>query len=188
MTQNKKDIIIRTLLNIASEDGKLTIEEISKRSHIPGTTIKKNFENGINGIVEYIYLNIVHEVNEKLFKFDVNDLSLETFSSILLPILWQHREAAHIIYTTNLPFRLLSSISHSTWAWAGERFDYLVEKHGLSHSFTGLDLLKYFNACLISVLTLWLGARIPIDIELFKPKFIFLMSNSLENLVYENID
>jgi AcrR family transcriptional regulator len=187
MQLTKKDIIVRTLLNIASENGKLTIEEISKHSNIPRITIKKHFKNGISDIVESVYLDIVREVNEKLFTYDVDELSLETFSDILLPVLWIHRDPLHIIYSSQLPFPPLTSISQETWDWAGQRFDNLAKKHGLYPSFSGFDLLKYFNACLISILTMWLGQRIPIDIELFRPKFLFLMSNSLDNLIYRNI-
>ena len=44
-TKDTKEIIIRTLLNIASESQKVTIEEISKRSRITRTTIKNNFNS-----------------------------------------------------------------------------------------------------------------------------------------------
>lgn len=40
MTKDTKEIIIRTLLNIASESQKVTIEEISKRHTLPAQRLK----------------------------------------------------------------------------------------------------------------------------------------------------
>nr|WP_282674310.1 TetR/AcrR family transcriptional regulator [Lactococcus cremoris] len=52
MTKDTKEIIVRSLLNIASENGKINIEEIAKRSHITRTTITNNFKNRVPSIVE----------------------------------------------------------------------------------------------------------------------------------------
>ena len=188
MAKVTKQIIIRTLLNIAAENNKLTIEEISKRSGIPRSTIKKNFPDDINGIVEYIYIGIVREVNQTLLQYDVNDVSLELFSNIFLPILWKHREEAHIIYTSPLPFQLIDQISAETVEWAGDRFNKLVIEHDLAPNFSGIDLLKYFNAHLVAILTLWLGVRFPVDIEKFKPIFLYLMRTPMKDLIYKGID
>lgn len=83
MTKDTKEIIIRTLLNIASESQKVSIEEISKRSHITRTTIKNNFKTGIPGIVEYIYLNIVDEVNERLLQYNCITVKMLLLNSLL---------------------------------------------------------------------------------------------------------
>ena len=127
MTKDTKEIIIRTLLNIASENEKLTIEEISKRSHITRATIKRNFKAGVPAIVEYIYLNIVDEVNERLLQYKCEEVSLELLADILLPVLWQHKEEAHIIFGSQLPFRLIGPISYRTWKWAEKHFNSLIK-------------------------------------------------------------
>jgi len=188
MAKDTKSIIIRTLFNIAAENGKLTVEEISKRSYITRTTIKSNFPTGIPGMVEYTYLNIVHEVNERLLTYKFEEVSLELLADILLPVLWRNREAAHIIFSSTLPFRMIDTISDETWEWGKERYDAMIKKHGLANYFSGRELLKYFNAQLIAVLTLWLEADIPIDIELFRPKFLFLMKTSVNELIFKEID
>lgn len=188
MAKDTKKIIARTLLNISSENGKMTIDEISKRSYITRATIKNNFEKGIPGIVEYIYLNIVDEVNEVIFRYKVEELSLEIFSSVLISTLWKHKEEARIIYTTQLPFKLIGPISERTWNWAEARFNTLVKDHGLAPHFSGQDLLNYFNAQLIAILTLWLSADIPVEPHIFQEKFLFLMSTSVKSLIYKDID
>lgn len=111
MTKDTKEIIVRSLLNIASENGKINIEEIAKRSHITRTTITNNFKNGVPSIVEYIYLNIVDEVNQQLLLYNCEEVSLEILADIMLPILWKHKAEAHIIYSSQLPFRLIKTIS-----------------------------------------------------------------------------
>lgn len=174
MTKDTKEIIVRTLLNIASESQKVTIEEISKRSHITRTTIKNNFKSGVPGIVEYIYLNIV-------------DVTIELLADLLLPVLWQHKEEAHIIYSSQLPFRLIEPVSDRTWKWAEKRFNFLIKEHGLANYFTAQELLKYFNAQLITVLTLWLEADIPIHLDKFRPKFMFFMNASINELIFKGI-
>lgn len=183
MTYKKKEIIARTLLNIAAEQGKITIEEISKRSHISRNTIKNNFENGIIDIVKYMYIQIINEVNTTLLKYDVNKLSLEDFADIVLPVFWNNREKARIIYISNLPFRLLDDICQLTWNWCEDKFNKLVIVHGLEQEMSGFDLLIYFNAQLISIFTFWLSVPLPIDVENFKPKFLFLMNISIIDLV-----
>ncbi|KST86991.1 putative transcriptional regulator [Lactococcus lactis subsp. lactis] len=185
MTKDTKEIIIRTLLNIASESQKVTIEEISKRSHITRTTIKNNFKTGVPGIVEYIYLNIVDEVNERLLQYNCEDVTIELLADLLLPVLWQHKEEAHIIFGSQLPFQLIGPISDRTWKWAEKRFNFLIKEHGLANYFTAQELIKYFNAQLITVLTLWLEADIPIAYEKFRPKFIFFMSTSINELIFK---
>ncbi|OAZ15817.1 hypothetical protein V425_12040 [Lactococcus lactis RTB018] len=50
------------------------------------------------GIVEYIYLNIVDEVNERLLQYNCEDVTIELLADLLLPVLWQHKEEAHIIF------------------------------------------------------------------------------------------
>lgn len=60
-------------MNIASENKKMTIDKISKRSHITRTTIKNNFNIGSLGIIEYIYLNIVDKI---IFKYNIEELSI----------------------------------------------------------------------------------------------------------------
>lgn len=187
MTKDTKEIIIRTLLNIASESQKVTIEEISKRSHITRTTIKNNFKTGVPGSVEYIYLNIVDEVNERLLQYECEEVSLELLADILLPVLWQHKEEAHIIYSSQLPFRLIEPVSDRTWKWAEKRFNFLIKEHGLANYFTAQELLKYFNAQLITVLTLWLEADIPIHLDKFRPKFMFFMNASINQLIFKGI-
>ncbi|KZK08463.1 putative transcriptional regulator [Lactococcus cremoris] len=188
MTKDTKEIIIRTLLNLASENEKLTIEEISKRSHITRATIKRNFKTGVPGIVEYIYLNIVDEVNDRLLRYKCEEVSLELLADIMLPVLWQHKAEAHVIYSSQLPFRLIGPVSDRTWKWAEKRFSFLIKEHNLSNYFTGQELLKYFNAQLITVLTLWLEADIPIELEKFRPKFLFFMSTSIHELIFKGID
>lgn len=184
MAKDTKDTIVRTVLNIASENGKLTIEEISKRSYITRTTIKNNFKKGVPEIIEYSYLNIIQEVNIRLFKYKCEDVSLELFADIALPILWSYREHLRIIYT-KLPFRLTDLITEETFGWAKVHFDTLVKEHNLSKYFSGKDLLRYFHGQLITVLTLWLGADISLNFEVFKPKFIYLMSTSINSLIFE---
>ena len=179
MTKDTKEIIIRTLLNIASESQKVTIEEISKRSHITRTTIKNNFKSGVPGIVEYIYLNIVDEVNERLLQYNCEDVTIELLADLLLPVLWQHKEESQ------LPFRLIGPISDRTWKWAEKHFNSLIKKQGLANYFTAQELLRYFNAQLITVLTLWLEADIPIAYEKFRPKFIFFMSTPINELIFK---
>lgn len=188
MAKDTKEIIVRTLFNMASENKTFTIDEISKRSHITRTTIKRNFPTGIAGIVEYAYINIVREVNESLLKYKCEEVSLELLADLLLPVLWQHREEAHVIYSSQLPFRLINSISEETWHWAEDRFNNLIKEHNLSNFFSGKELLKYFNSQVVAVLTLWLEADIPIDIDDFRPKFIFLMKTSINDLIYKGID
>jgi hypothetical protein len=188
MAKDTKEIIVRTLLNLSSENGKLTIDEISKRSHITRTTIKNNFNTGIPGIVEYIYLTIVDEVNEIILRHKIEDVSLETFSNALLSVLWKHREKAKIIYTSQLPFKLVGPISERTWSWAEIRFNKLVKEHELAPYFSGKELLHYFNAQLIAILTFWLSADLPVEPDIFHEKFIFLMSTSIKSLIYKDID
>ncbi|WP_282667434.1 TetR/AcrR family transcriptional regulator [Lactococcus cremoris] len=188
MTKDTKEIIVRSLLNIASENGKINIEEIAKRSHITRTTITNNFKNGVPSIVEYIYLNIVDEVNQQLLLYNCEEVSLEILADIMLPILWKHKAEAHIIYSSQLPFRLIKTISDRTWKWAEKRFNFLVREHDLSNYFTGQELLKYFNAQLITVLTLWLEADIPLELEKFRPNFLFFMNSSVHELIFKGID
>ncbi|WP_278216061.1 hypothetical protein [Lactococcus lactis] len=66
-----------------------------------------------------------------------------------------------------------------------KHFNSLIKKHGLANYFTAQELLKYFNAQLITVLTLWLEADIPIAYEKFRPKFIFFMSTSINELIFK---
>ncbi|MGO1350691.1 MAG: hypothetical protein ACTHUC_04505, partial [Lactococcus cremoris] len=47
---------------------------------------------------------------------------------------------------------------------------------------------KYFNAQLITVLTLWLEADIPLELEKFRPKFLFFMNSSVHELIFKGID
>ncbi|CAM3024344.1 TetR/AcrR family transcriptional regulator [Lactococcus hircilactis] len=188
MSKDTKNIIIRTLFNIAAENGSLTVEEISKRSYITRTTIKSNFPDGIPGIVEFAYLKIVREVNERLLSYPCEEVSLDVLADILLPVLWAHKEEAHVIYSSQLPFRLIDSIRDETWHWAKNRFNALIKEHGLANYFTGKELLKYFNAQLVAVLTLWLEADIPVDLDLFRDKFLFLMKMSVRELIYSGIE
>lgn len=93
----------------------------------------------------------------------------------MLPVLWQYKEEAHVIYSSQLPFRLIGTISDETWEWAKNRFNGLIKEHGLANYFSGKELLKYFNAQLVSILTLWLEADIPVELEVFREKFLFLI-------------
>ncbi|MDR0318109.1 MAG: MarR family transcriptional regulator [Lactococcus lactis] len=188
MTSAKKEAIIRTLLNISAENGKLTIEEISKRSNIPRSTINRNFKNGINEMVETLYLSVVHEINYQLLEYNPLDMTLEIFSDIVLPILWNHRNEAQVLFTSNLPFQLIKPVSGIVWDWAKEYFENLVQIHGLSPYFSSLELLQYFNAQLTSIFILWLGVRIPMEVEVFKQKFLFIMNSSMKNLIYFDIN
>lgn len=188
MAKDTKNIIVRTLFNIAAENGKITIEEISKRSYITRLTIKNNFPTGIPGIVEYAYINIIREVNERLLKFKCEEVSLELLADIMLPVLWQYKEEAHVIYSSQLPFRLIGTICDETWEWAKNRFNGLIKEHGLANYFSGKELLKYFNAQLVSILTLWLEADIPVELEAFREKFLFLMRCSIKDLIFKGID
>lgn len=188
MAKDTKEIIVRTLLNIASENGKLTIDEISKRSHITRTTIRRNFPEGVPGIVKYVTLNIVSEVNEILFRYNIDELSLNTYSDIILSVLWKHRDEARIIYTSQLPFKFIIPISEQAWSWAEKRYNNLAKVHDLAPHFSGKELFQYFNAQLLAILTLWLSADIPIEPHLFKPKFTFLMSTSIKTLIYQGIE
>jgi AcrR family transcriptional regulator len=187
MKLTKKDIIARTLLNIASDvNSNLTIEEISKRTNISRLTIKKNFKNGISDIIEYVYSGIIEKITKKLITYDITKLTLENFSDILLPIVWGHRDMLHIIYTSKFAFRIRSYISSEMLTWLGPFINKLLKKHRIISSFSAIELLEYFNSYLTSVLILWLSPKIPLNVELFKPKFLFLMNNSLENIFYNN--
>jgi hypothetical protein len=188
MSKDTKKIIARTLLTISSENGKMTINEISKRSHITRTTIMNNFNTGIPGIFEYIYLNIVNEINEAIFRYKIEELSLEIFSNILLSILWNHKEEVRIINTTHIPFNITGPISDKTWSWAEARFNKLAKDHGLFPYFSGKDLLNYYNTQLIAIITLWLGTSIPIEPSIFQHTFLLLTSNSIKSLIYKDIE
>lgn len=187
MAKDTKEIIVRTLLNIASENGKLTIDEISKRSHITRTTIRRNFPEGIPGIVMYIVLNIIHEINEVLFRYDIENITLEKFTDIILSIMWKHKDKVRIIYTSQLPYKFIVPISEEAWPWAEEYYNKLVKKHCLAPYFSGKELFRFFNAQVSSILTLWLTTDIPVEPRVFKPKFIFLMSSSIKKLIYKGV-
>ena len=188
MAKDTKEIIIRVLLNIAAEHGPLTVEEISRRSGITRNTIQKNFGNkGISGIVEYIYSHIIDEVNERLFQHDANELPIEIFADILLSVVWKYHEQIHVLYTSELPFKPVSQATNTAYPWVKERYEWLVKEHGLAPLFSSKELLFYWNAQLIAILSLWLGADIPVEPSVFKPKFVYLVKTSLYDLIYKGI-
>lgn len=188
MSKDTKAIVIRVLLNIAAEHGPLTVEEVSRRSGITRNTIQNNFGNkGISGIVEYIYSTVIDEVNERLFQHDANELPLEIFADILLSVVWRYHDQIHILYTSDLPFRPVGQMTNTAYPWVKKRYDWLVKEHGLAPLFSGKELLYYWNAHLVSVLSLWLDADLPVEPSVFKPKFLYLMKTSMYDLIYKGI-
>ncbi|QPS70566.1 TetR/AcrR family transcriptional regulator [Lactococcus garvieae] len=188
MAKNTKEIVIRTLLNIAAEGGRVNVEEITRRTGITRNTIRHNFgDKGIEGIIEYIYLDIFHEINEQLFRHDPNEIPVEIFADIVLPILWQHRDEAHILATSNLLYRTDAGAIDLTFPWAKERYDYLVKEHELNPYFSSKQLLSFWISYLDIIFTLWFSAQIPLEPEKFKPLFIKLIKTSMYDLIYKGI-
>ncbi|MDR0318110.1 MAG: TetR/AcrR family transcriptional regulator [Lactococcus lactis] len=185
MAKDTKEIISQALLKISSENGKFTIEEISNRSYITRATIMKNFPNGIPEIIEYLGSQIIDNVNQELFKHDPDKLSLEQFADIILPILWENKDSAQIMYTTSLPFHPIPIATNSAWTWVENRYNRLVKVHNLSPYISGKELLVYWNSYLISVLMFWLLNDNPLEPKEFRPKFLFLMRTSLNDLIFK---
>ena len=106
MAKDTKDIVIEALISLAAKQDMVTVEDISRYSGITRNTIQKNFNNqGINGIVDYINHKITTEINTELMRFDPDELPLEIFADITLTIMWKYRREAHVLYTSNLPFK-----------------------------------------------------------------------------------
>ncbi|AYG01891.1 TetR/AcrR family transcriptional regulator [Lactococcus allomyrinae] len=188
MTKDTKKIIVRTLLEIAAQHGSLTIEEVSRRSNITRNTIQRNFNNeGIKGIVDYINGNIVQEINNQIFRHQPDELPLEIFADILLSVMWEHRDEAHIIYTSDLPFKPASQTVELSFSWLGERYERLVKEHRLAPIFTAKELVRFYNTYIYALLSLWLSSDVPVEPSVFKPKFLYLMKISMYDLIYKGI-
>lgn len=188
MAKNTKEIVIRTLLNIAAEGGIINIEEITRRTGITRNTIRHNFGNrGIDDIVAYIYRGIFQEINAQLFRHSPDEIPVEIFADIILPILWQHRDEAHILVTSNLLYRTDAGTIDLIYPWAKERYDYLVKEHQLSPYFSSRQLLSFWISYLDIIFTLWFSVQIPLTPEKFKPIFIKLVTTSMYDLIYKDI-
>nr|UKS68167.1 TetR/AcrR family transcriptional regulator [Lactococcus garvieae] len=190
MAKDTKDIVIEALISLAAKQDIVTVEDISRYSGITRNTIQKNFNNqGINGIVDYINHKITTEINTELMRFDPDELPLEIFADITLTIMWKYRREAHVLYTSNLPFKpRINSIENSlSLPWVEKRYEALVKAHNLAPIFTASDLLYFWNSFLYSVFSLWLSSPIPVDPKEFKPKFIYLVKTSIFDLIYKDI-
>ncbi|WP_251422473.1 TetR/AcrR family transcriptional regulator [Lactococcus muris] len=188
MAKNTKEIVIRTLLNIAAEDGVVNVEEITRRTGITRNTIRHNFGNkGIDSIIAHIYTEIFQEINEQLFRHDPSEIPVEIFADILLPILWKHRDVAHILVTSNLLYRTADGATDFVFPWAKEHYDYLVKEHQLSPYFSSKQLLSFWISYLDIIFTLWFSSQIPLEPEKFKPIFIKLIKTSMYDLIYKGI-
>jgi len=187
MTKDTKEIIIQTLINIVAEGNPLTIEEISRQSGITRTTIQRNFDNkGIQGIIYFMAERIITEIDEELVKHNPDELPLEIFADIVLPILWKHYREAHTIYSFPIPYPIADMAVELSFSWVKKRYEYLVISHSLI-PFSARDLLYYWNIQLFTVCSIWLGTSNPLKPEEFKPKFIYLMKTSLYDLIYKDI-
>ncbi len=188
MAKDTKQIIIHTLLKLAVEGGKLNIEELSKQSGITRNAIQKNFNNrGISGIVDYINLGILTEINDELFKHSASDTPLEIFADVWLGVLWSHHEELQILIKSDLPFSPLQLTAEASYSWLQERYEFLVKEHHLSPIISAKDLAIFWNSFLISMLILWLNSDNPAEPNLFRPKFLYLMKTSMYNLMYKGI-
>lgn len=185
MARDTKSIIVSTLLEIITEDGKLTISEIHKRSYITRATIMNNFPGGINEIIEYVYSEIVKEINNSLKKIKLEELNLERFTDTILPMLWENRKTIHILYTSSIPFCPTTVTSRDTWLWAESRYNSVAKNTGMSPFFSGRELLQYWNNQLLAILNLWLGSKNPLNLEEFRPIFLFLVQSSICDLISE---
>lgn len=188
MAKDTKKIVVRTLLNLAAEKKPLSVEAVSKRSGITRNTIQKNFDNqGIEGIVNYINGTILNDINEQLFKFDPDELPIEIFADIVLTILWKHRIEAHLLFTTHIPFKAASQTVELSFTWVKKRYEHLVAEHHLAPIFSAEELLEFWNVYLYGVFSLWLNAEVPVEPEIFKPKFLYLIKTSMYDLIYKDI-
>ncbi|NHI67447.1 TetR/AcrR family transcriptional regulator [Lactococcus formosensis] len=188
MAKNTKEIVIRTLLNIAAEGGIVNIEEIPRRTGITRNTIRYNFGNqGIDSIIAYIYSGIFQEINTQLFRHSPNEIPVEIFADIILHILWEHRDEAHILVTSKLLYRTDIGAIDLVYPWAKERYDYLVKVHQLSPYFSSKQLLSFWISYLDIIFTLWFSVQIPLTPEKFKPIFLKLVKTSMYDLIYKDI-
>lgn len=190
MAKDTKKIIIETLLNIAVENGPITVEEIYRRSGITRNTIQRNFNNqGITGIVDYISSGIIAEINEQLSKYEPEELPIEIFADILLSVIWQYRREVHIISTSTIPYVFPKNGDDIAFIflWGKKRFEYLVKEHKLAPVFSAQDLLKFWNSYIFAILSFWLASPIPIEPRIFKPYFLFLAKTSMYDLIYKDI-
>ncbi|MCL2113108.1 MAG: TetR/AcrR family transcriptional regulator [Streptococcaceae bacterium] len=190
MAKDTKQIIIQTLLKIAAENGtqNITVEEISRRSGITRNTIQSNFNNqGVAGIIDYINITIIQEINEQIFRFNPNELPIEIFIDIVITVLWRHRDEAHLIYTTPLPFLPADHTVELSIDWLHERYERLVKEHHLAPYFSAEELLRFYNIFLYACFSLWLSAKTPVPPEVFKEKFLYLMKTSMKDLIYGDI-
>lgn len=187
MAIDTKKIIIKTFLEISSENKIATIQEISKRSYITRKTISRNFNNGISDIMQYIYSEIISTVNAELLKHNLNNLSLEEFADIILPIVWSYRQEIKILYSSPFYSRVVPIATNSIWSWLELRFQNLVKLHNLSPAFHGIELLNYWNLYLFSILTLWVTSPNPSSVSIFRTRFIFLMKTSIRELIFKEV-
>lgn len=188
MAKNTKDLVVRTLLNIAAEEGPVNIEEITRRTGITRNTIKNNFGNGgISDILQYIYLNIFDKLNKQLFRHNPDELPVEIFADIFLDVLWQYKDEVHILVTSNLLFKRSQIVTDLSFPWVQKRYEKLVKDHNLAPNFTAKQLLLFWSSYLDAIAVLWFTSKIPLEPKQFKPIFLKLIETSMYDLIYTEI-
>jgi hypothetical protein len=190
MAKDTKDIVIQALLTLASKNNTVSVEQISQYSGITRNTIQKNFNNeGIAGIIKYINQKVNQEIIDELTKYNPDELPVEIYADIVLTIVWKYRRQAHVLYTSDLPFKPHSNTAENTLAfsWVQRRYERLVKEHGLAPDFSANDLLYFWNAYIYSILSMWLSSPIPLNPKQFKPKFLYLIKTSMYDLIYKDI-
>lgn len=188
MAKHTKKYICQAVLNILSDGGTLNIEEITRKTGITRQTIKNNFDSkGIEGIMEYIYREIIIDINIRLFQHDPDEMPLEIFADIVLNAIWKHRDTWYILYKSNYHLQAVTIATAYAYPKVKDRYQKLMKKHALHNIMSPKDLFMLRNSYLFAVLSTWLNVSFPVEPHIFKPKFIYLMTNSMEKIFYSNI-
>lgn len=185
MAKDTKKLVINAVLNILHEGDILNMEAITRRTGVTRQTIQKNFgKKGIDGVFEYIYKKMLIELNERLFEHDPEELPLEIFCDIILKISWKYRKEWNILFSANRIYQALSLASDLSFHYVSDRYERLIKVHNLSPIVSPKAFHYLWNSHLLSVISLWLNVPYPVEPEIFKPKFLYLMRHSMDQLIY----
>ncbi|AYG00369.1 TetR/AcrR family transcriptional regulator [Lactococcus allomyrinae] len=188
MAKDTKQIVIQALLNIMSENGILNLEEITRRTGVTRNTIQKNFNNqGIDGIFDFIYSQILTEINDRLFQHDPNELPIEIFADIVLNILWKHRDVIRILSISDRLHQAIIQFTELSFPWIKKRYELLVKINNLSPIISPKKLYSLWNNHFFGIISIWLSEQYPVKPCVFKPKFCFLIRTSMYDLIYKDI-
>ncbi|MFV0555874.1 MAG: TetR/AcrR family transcriptional regulator [Lactovum sp.] len=187
MAKDTKQILLRSFLELLEKKGitQITETDLAKASGVTRFTIQNNFgKNFAKTITDYLYDKISKNLLDKLSHFDPEDMTIEIFADILLPIVWKYQTSIRIIANSSILPMSDTFLFAPFFKWAEPLFSRTWEQQKKTLTqFDTYDMYCLWVQQIILYIVMWIRKPVPEDPKLFKKTFCYLLRTSAASLI-----